>query len=73
MTRGSEQFQALEDAWRKRVESARQRYLATASLPGETGNRELRRAARAEFMRVLRIFRDLIMQGKIPPEDEKES
>ena len=73
MTRGSEQFQALEDAWRKRVESARQRYLATVSLPGGTGNRELRRAARAEFMRVLRIFRDLIMQGKIPPDDEEES
>ena len=65
MTRGSEKFQALEDAWRKRVEIARQRYLA---LAGETGDRELKRAARAEFMRVLRIFRDLIMQGKIPPE-----
>ena len=73
MTRGSEQFQALEDAWRKRVESARQRYLATLSLASETGHRELRRAARTEFMRVLRIFRDLIMQGKLPPDDEKES
>ena len=66
MNRGSEQFQSLEDAWRKRVESARQRYLA---LAGQTGNRELRRAARAEFMRVLRIFRDLIILGKIPPEE----
>ena len=66
MTRGSKQFQALEEIWRKRVEGARDRYLAAAADPG--ADRERKREARAEYMGELRIFADLIMKGKIPPE-----
>jgi hypothetical protein len=67
MNRGSEQFQALEEAWRKRVENARERYLEAAA--NQAADRELRRAARAEYMRLLRVFTDLVMKGKIPPEE----
>jgi hypothetical protein len=67
MNRGSEQFQALEEAWRKRVENARKRYLETVA--DQAADRELRRAARAEYMRMLQVFTDLVMKGKIPPED----
>lgn len=67
MNRGSEQFQALEEAWRKRVENARERYLE--AVANQAADSELRRAARAEYMRLLRVFADLVMKGKIPPED----
>jgi hypothetical protein len=61
MTRRPEEFQALEEAWRKRVDIARERYLAA--------DREGKREARAEYMRVLRIFTELIMKEKRPPEE----
>jgi hypothetical protein len=67
MTRGSEQFQAVERAWRKRVEIARERYLAAA---GQAADSELKRAAKFEYMRLLRVFTDLVIKGKIPPEEE---
>jgi predicted aminopeptidase len=68
MNRGSDQFQALEETWRKRVVDARERYLAVVAEPAS--DHELRRAARAEYMRLLRVFSDLVMKGQIPPEDE---
>jgi hypothetical protein len=61
MTRRSEQLQALEEIWRKRVDEAREQYLAAAGG-------ERKREARAEYMRMLRIFSDLIMKGKTPLE-----
>jgi hypothetical protein len=67
MTRGSQQFQALEEIWRKRAEGARERYLAVVA--DQAASRKREREARAEYLRVLRIFGDLIMQGKVPPEE----
>jgi len=67
MTRGSEQFQALEEIWRKRVEGARERYLAAMADQATGGERK--REARAEYMRVLRVFSDLVMKGTIPSEE----
>ena len=67
MNRGSEQFQALEEAWRKRVQNARERYLEAVANQAAGG--ELRRAARAEYVRLLQVFTDLVMKGQIPPED----
>jgi hypothetical protein len=43
------------------VDEAREQYLAAAGG-------ERKREARAEYRRVLRIFSDLIMKGKTPPE-----
>jgi hypothetical protein len=60
-----EDLQALEEVWRKRVESARERYLAAVSQ----GDLELKREARADYMRVLRVFAELTLKGKMPPED----
>ena len=61
MTLRPEEFQTLEEAWRKRVEGARERYLAA--------DRDGKREARAEYMRVLRIFTELIMKGQLPPDE----
>ena len=61
MTRGSEQLQALRRPGASCGERAG-RYLA-ARAGGER-----KREARAEYRRVLRIFSDLIMKGKTPPE-----
>jgi hypothetical protein len=67
MIRGSEQFQAVERAWRKRVENARERYLAAA---GQAADSELKRSVKVEYLRVLRVFTDLVIKGKMPPEEE---
>ena len=64
-------FQALEDAWRKRVESARDRYLAALSQAGQS--RQLAHAGGwrgPSTVRLLRSFTDLVMRGTIPPEEE---
>jgi hypothetical protein len=61
MAQRPEEFQALEDDWRKRVDLARERYLAA--------DREGRREARAEYKRVLRIFTQLVMKGQLPPDE----
>jgi hypothetical protein len=77
-----ESFDALEEAWRKRVESARDRYLAAVSQTRElekelVGDRDrareeahlAEREALAQYLVVLRIFKDLILKGMIPPEE----
>jgi hypothetical protein len=69
MTSGSEQFQALEEAWRQRVEKARERY--RMAIADRAADPERWRETRAEYLRVLRVFTDLIMTGKIPPEGQQ--
>jgi len=78
-----ESFDAMEEAWRKRVESARERYLASVTKTHEaekelpTGDcaaareqaRSAEREALAEYLVVLRVFKDLVLKGKIPPEE----
>jgi cob(I)alamin adenosyltransferase len=81
-----ESFDAIEEAWRKRVESARERYLAAVSdvkrvaemekEPSEAdrgpAREQVRRAERealAQYLVVLETFKDLVLKGKIPPED----
>jgi hypothetical protein len=76
-------FDAMEEAWRKRVESARERYLAAVSQTRET-EKEMpesdrggaleqahlaEREALARYLSVLRIFKDLVLKGMIPPEE----
>jgi hypothetical protein len=79
-----ESFDALEEAWRKRVESARERYLAAVSQTRElekelpSGDRDrareqahlAEREALAHYLIVLRIFKDLVLKGRIPSEEE---
>ena len=78
-----ESFDALEEVWRKRVESARGRYLAAVSqtrevekeLPaGDRGAareqaRLAEREALAHYLVVLQIFKDLVLKGMVPPEE----
>ena len=78
-----ESFDAMEEAWRKRVESARERYLAAVSQTREAekelaaGDRSAareqarlaEREALTQYMVVLRIFKDLVLKGMIPPEE----
>lgn len=79
-----ESFDAMEEAWRRRVESARERYLAAVSQtreaekelaagdrgPAREQARLAEREALAQYLVVLQIFKDLILKGKIPPEEE---
>ncbi len=79
-----ENFDAIEDAWRKRVESARERYLEAVrktheaekeSTPSDRGHaleqaHLAEREALAQYLTVLRIFKDLVLKGRIPPEEE---
>lgn len=76
-------FDALEEDWRRRVERARERYLAAVSRTHEA-EKELppdrnrareqahlaEREALAQYLVVLRIFKDLVLKGRIPPEEE---
>ena len=66
---GSEDFDALEEVWRERVESARGRYLEALSQAAEAGESRRAPEALAYYRRVLRYFTDLVMNRKIPPED----
>lgn len=47
---------ALQDSWRERLTEARQRY--SENQNGET---------RIEYLRILRIFTDLVSNRKVPP------
>jgi hypothetical protein len=75
MTRHSECFEAMEEAWRKRVESARERYLAavtqTERVAQGGGARQqahlIKGEALALYLGELRTFTDLVLKGKIPP------
>ena len=83
MGRDPESFDAMEDAWRRRVESARERYLAAVSRTREVEKelpagghgptyeqgRLAEREALAHYLNVLRVFKDLVLKGKIPPEE----
>ncbi len=63
----SEDFEALEEAWRRRVESARDLYMEALS---ETAQSQLvRKEALDRYRRVLRYFTELVMKGTIPPEE----
>ena len=83
---GPPEFQELEEAWRKRVESARERYLAAVAQTGREREKEkelpagdhdrareqarlAEREALAQYLVVLRIFKDLVLKGMIPPEE----
>jgi hypothetical protein len=80
--------QEVEEYWRDRLKSARQKYeLAVAQqhkaleqqkrwpLPAPDGSGAVRSAliqesaARNEYMRILKIFTDLTIYGKVPEED----
>jgi hypothetical protein len=79
-----ESFDTMEEVWRKRVESARERYVAAVSRTREVqmdvpeGDRGgvleqeylAEREALAQYLMVLRIFKDLVLKGRIPPEEE---
>jgi hypothetical protein len=69
----------LEDAWRARVENSRLRYQEATTRYGEllkqqrdgpesplAHARHAESAALVEYLRVLRLFTDLIVQGKLP-------
>jgi hypothetical protein len=79
-------FDALEDMWRRRVDTAREQYLAAVSRTrseaerqqdpsaGDRGDalaqaRLAEREALAHYLDVLRVFKDLVLKGKIPPEE----
>jgi hypothetical protein len=79
-----ESFDAMEEAWRKRVEGARERYLAAVSQTRDAEKelpvadraatceqtRSAEREALAEYLVVLRVFKDLVLRGRIPTEEE---
>jgi hypothetical protein len=79
-----ESFDAMEEAWRKRVESARERYLAAVSQTREAEKEPpaadrghaleqahlAEREALAHYLIVLRVFKDLVLKGRIPSEEE---
>ena len=64
----SEDFEALEETWRRRVESARDRY--EEALSESVQEPLARREALERYRRVLRFFTELVMKGTIPPEEE---
>jgi hypothetical protein len=72
----SEDFEALEEVWRRRVESARDRYaeaLSQAAQAPEISRPQaqlIRREALDKYRRLLRSFTELVMKGTIPPEGE---
>jgi hypothetical protein len=53
----------LADLWRTRLQEATRR-LDSVDSPSE------RAAARKEYLRVLRIFADLVMRNKVPEQPE---
>jgi hypothetical protein len=63
-----------QDIWRKRLEEAESRYeeaavqLQSAMVEGRgvPEAREQKMVARAEYLRLLRIFSDLVLRGKAP-------
>jgi hypothetical protein len=69
---------AQQETWRKRLAEAEARYNEAAAelqqaVARQTGVVEARarvQAARAEYLRVLRIFSDLVFRGKAPEADE---
>jgi len=81
----------MEEHWRDRLKSARQKYdlavlhqrtvideLNRWPLPAPDGSGAVRKAliqesaARNEYIRVLRIFTDLTLYGKVPKDDDAE-
>jgi hypothetical protein len=72
----SEDFEALEERWRRRVESARDRYaeaLSQAAQAPESSRAQaqlIRREALDKYRRLLQSFTELVMRGTIPPEGE---
>jgi len=69
---------ALQEIWRQRLEEAERKYEDAATelqsaLSQNSGVAEARRhkmAARAEYLRLLRIFSNLVLRGKVPEVDE---
>ena len=65
---------AQQEIWRKRLVEAENRYeeaaarlgSARAQNQGVAEAEEHRMAARAEYLRLLRIFSDLVLRGKAP-------
>jgi hypothetical protein len=65
---------AGQEIWRKRLEEAENRYedasaQLQAALTQDSGvaeARERKMTARAEYLRLLRIFSDLVLRGKVP-------
>jgi hypothetical protein len=66
-----------QELWRKRLTDAEGRYheadarLQSLSAAGERtdGARTHKMAAREEYLRILRIFTDLVLRGKSPASD----
>jgi hypothetical protein len=72
---------AQQEIWRKQLEAAENRYedaaaqleSALAQGSGVAEARQQKTAARMEYLRLLRIFSDLVLRGKTPeaaPEPE---
>jgi hypothetical protein len=67
---------AQQEIWRKRLAEAENAYeQAAARLESALGEdsgvaeaRQRKQAARAEYLRLLRIFSDLVLRGKMPGE-----
>jgi hypothetical protein len=74
--------QELEELWRCKVKQAQQHYkdasarwreAIEARLPSTDGNSAVRRAAQAQavarrvYKRILEVFLDLVVKGKVPP------
>jgi len=68
---------AQQEIWRRQLEEAENRYeeataqleLALAEDRGVADARQRKLAARAEYLRLLRIFSDLVLRGKAPESD----
>ena len=82
MTASLDRQTALEAQWRKRLETARNRY----RIDADTAKKAVKNPARdsaddfedvvatqiaslREYMRVLNVFTDLVFYGKQPPEE----
>ena len=71
-------IQELEVLWRQRVQNAKERYdlalAETVKLDQDSNNERRARAeaaalkAREEYVRLLRIWDDLVAHGKVPQE-----
>ena len=65
-----------QELWRKRLEEAENQYekaatrleAALAENDGVADARQQKMKARAEYLRVLRIFSDLVLRGKVQAE-----
>jgi F0F1-type ATP synthase membrane subunit b/b' len=69
----TERFEDLEEAWRQRVEDARERYLEAVSQTERAAEKEAHRIkgeAKALYLGELRTFSDLVLNGRIPPEGQ---